>query len=504
MKAGLSIAAAAMLSVASALPAMAQQAQFNITGVTAYDPAEILGFASQVLVQRTGAVTAQDLADVVEVIYREDGYFLAEVFVAGDGKTLVVDEGEIGNVVVEGVDADTYQLISSYMKPVVGHRAVTQKEFERAIMLVEDIGAISATAEIDYPAGSHLAEVRVIAQQEDKSFGSATLDNPARQFGKEETLSVRQQFLSFLTPGDMLRLEGAVTSDFNLSDVSFSGAVTYRVPFGGAGTYAEGYLGNVVAHRDASGALVATDVQGNTMVAAIGHPFVRSVDTYGYGIVEARRSATEVDASGTIYDSAVNVIGASWIYGKALPGGGAFEYGLNLSAGQRTTSAAGFDDGDQTFMHIRGGAGYEQPVSWFGPDSTVRAEFWGQYSPNRLPGLEEFHIGGREDERGYAFAEARGDTGISATLELSRDFFPSTDLVDRFRPFGFVDVGYVKNNNPSATELASATFASVGLGFDADLRDDFFLRSYLAMPLKSGPSTAAYDPAIYLSLTKSW
>lgn len=489
---------------ASATVASAQQDQFNLTGVTAYEPAELFSFASQIVAQRTGGITAEDLASAVEVIYHEDGHFLAEVFIGPDGRTLVVDEGEIGEIIVEGANKATYDLIRSYMNPVIGKRAVKQEDFERAVMLVEDIVAIGATAEIDYPPGAHLAQVRVVVEEEDKSFGSVTLDNPARQFGESATISFNQQFLSSFAPGDLLRLEGSATSDFEASDFSFSGAVTYRAPFGGAGTYLEGYLGNVVAHRDASGALLATEMSGRTAILALGHPFVRNVDTYGYGLVELRRSATEVDVSGTSFDSAVNVIGASWIFGKALSGGGAYEYALNFSVGERTTSTVGLDDGDRNFSHVRAGFGYEHPVRWFGPDSTVRAEIWGQYSPNRLPSLEEFYIGGREEDRGYAFAEARGDSGVSASLELSRDFFPESDLVSRIRPFGFVDVGHVINNDPSPLEVARETFAAVGAGFDADLRDDFFVRSYVAMPLKNGPNTAAGDPAFYLSLTKSW
>lgn len=74
------IALSLALALAAA-PVSAQGTQFNLTGVTVYDTAEILGYAAQVVVQRTGTVTAEDLAQTLEIMYREDGYFLAEVFV---------------------------------------------------------------------------------------------------------------------------------------------------------------------------------------------------------------------------------------------------------------------------------------------------------------------------------------------------------------------------------------------------------------------------------------
>ena len=495
---------ATLLSVIICGPASGQSEQYNLTGVTAYDPAELLGFAAGIVAQRTGSVHSDDLAQTVEVIYREDGHFLAEVFVSKDGRTLVVDEGEIGEIAIEGADARAFRLIKSYMLPVVGRRGVTQREFERALMLVEDIESISASAEIDYPDGASTARVRIHVQEIDRSFGYVTLDNPSREFGEAATLTFNQSFLSALTPGDLLRFELQGTAEFDGGDDTLWGSVVYRMPLGGSGAFGEVYLGNATARRDAEGALLATDIEGNTAIVALGYPVLRDVDTYGYGILEYRRSSSDVDVGGTEFDSDVDVLGASWIFGKALPRGGAYEYALNASFGHRGSDAISFDDGDEDFFHLRFGFGYEHPVKLLGPETTVRAEFWAQHSNDRLPRIEEFHVGGREEERGYVFAEAQGDSGVSATFEVSRDLFPEAGMLRRIRPFGFLDVGYVENNDPAPDEVEDETFASLGLGVDAELSSGFFVRSYLAAPLTDGPSTDSGDPAFYLALTKSW
>lgn len=72
---------------------------------------------------------------------------------------------------------------------------------------------------------------------------------------------------------------------------------------------------------------------------------VRSVDSFGYGIAEFRQSATDADVGGTIFDSEVNVVSGLWAFSKALKNGGAYEFALQLSWGERTTTP-GFDDGD--------------------------------------------------------------------------------------------------------------------------------------------------------------
>jgi hemolysin activation/secretion protein len=477
--------------------------QFTLNGVTVYEPSWLLSFSAHAVAQTDGDITGSSLAERIAIIYREDGYFLAEVFVEPDGRTLTVDEGEIGELIIEGVDDATYRLISDYMSPVVGKRPLTQKEFERAVMLVEDIESVSATVEIDFAPGATSARARVAGSATAPSRGYATLDNPPRELGQASILTLNQEFLGVLAPGDRLRFEGAGTIEYDGSSDSLWGALMYRTPIGGYGAYVEGYYGTVTASRDRSGDLLATEIDGDTAIVALGYPVIRDVDTYGYGLAEWRKTTSNVDVSGTKFDSGVEVGGASWIYGKALPHGGALEYAINVSFGHRITEASGFDDGDEDFYHLRAGWGLEYPGEWFGPNSTFSAEVWGQYTDNRLPEIEKFYIGGREEERGYLFAEALGDIGLSATIEAGRDFFPG-GIVKRIRPFGFFDFGYVENNDPTPDLVDNETFVSVGLGFDMEFPQATFVRSYVALPTIDGPSTDAGHAAAYLALTKSW
>ena len=97
-----------------------------------------------------------------------------------------------------------------------------------------------------------------------------------------------------------------------------------------------------------------------------------------------------------------------------------------------------------------------------------------------------------------------GDSGVSATLEMSRDLFPDAPLIDRLRPFGFLDVGYVSNNSPGTAEVDEETFASLGLGIEAVTPSNFMIRSYVASPLTNGADTDVGDATVYFGVTKSW
>lgn len=490
-------------TAALAAPALGQSpSQFNLTGVTAYDPADLLGFAAQVEVQDGGTVTAEELAETVRLIYHNDGYFLAEVFVADDGRTLVVDEGEIAEIQIEGMDAATYERARTYLAPVVGKRAVNLREFERAVMLIEDIESISATAEVVYEPGAAHASLRVIAAQEDRSFGSLTIDTPERDPQDAVALSLEQTFLAALTPGDRLRLNLSASEALSEDGMSLWGSLAYRTPVGGSGGFVEAYLGSVTARRDASGNLQASDFEGDTALLAFGHPVLRDVETFGYGIVELRQSANSSVTGDSTFDSKVSVASASWIYGRTLNGGGAMEYAVSAALGRQDDAAA--RDGDDRFSYLHFGAGFETPASWLGDGGAFRAEFWGQYSADDLPSIEKFYLGGHSEDRGYAFGEADGDSGISATVEVSREFRPSGNFVQNLRPFGFLDVGYVRTNEPGPAEQASHSFAALGVGVDAAVINGVLLRSFVALPLKDGPLTESGDPSIYLSLTKNW
>ena len=215
LKAPVCLAVAAMIYMFSVQHSNAQTASFELQGAGAYNAEEILSFAAQVELQRTGGVTAEGIARTIETIYREDGYFLAEAQVAADGRTIILDEGEIGSLSIEGVDQRIAALIRGYFEPVIGQLGVTLAEFERAVMLTEDIQSIAASAEIYYPDGQETAHVRVVVEQQDSSFGYVTLDNPAREFGDAATLTFSQEFVSLLTPGDLFRFELSGTAAFD-------------------------------------------------------------------------------------------------------------------------------------------------------------------------------------------------------------------------------------------------------------------------------------------------
>ncbi|MDB5957424.1 ShlB/FhaC/HecB family hemolysin secretion/activation protein [Ramlibacter sp.] len=107
---------------------------------------------------------------------------------------------------------------------------------------------------------------------------------------------------------------------------------------------------------------------------------------------------------------------------------------------------------------VRGSASYTAPLAqtWIW---SLRGNF--QYSPDVLISGEQFGLGGLASVRGTEIERPiSADKGVSATLEIT-----TPELLAGLRGLGFVDAGYVWNNEPDGlNKPASDRLASVGLG----------------------------------------
>jgi hemolysin activation/secretion protein len=107
---------------------------------------------------------------------------------------------------------------------------------------------------------------------------------------------------------------------------------------------------------------------------------------------------------------------------------------------------------------LRGTASYTAPLAqtWIW---SLRGAW--QYSPDVLISGEQFGLGGLASVRGTEIERPiSADKGISATLEVT-----SPELIAGLRALGFVDAGYLWNNDPDGLNKPSSDhLASIGVG----------------------------------------
>lgn len=179
------------------------------------------------------------------------------------------------------------------------------------------------------------------------------------------------------------------------------------------------------------------------------------------------------------------------------------------------THDCGFGDGDQFackragadggFAYLRLDARHSQPVqNW-----TVDLRASGQMATQALIGAEQYALGGADNVRGYLSAEAVGDHGALASLEVRTPNLVNTastasgaawlDVTD-LRLYGFADAGRVRTINASAGQSAVQSLASVGLGLKLKSRKALNLTLEWADPLKSAAETQARHPHMHMAL----
>ncbi len=106
---------------------------------------------------------------------------------------------------------------------------------------------------------------------------------------------------------------------------------------------------------------------------------------------------------------------------------------------------------------LRGGASYSATLvgNWLW---SVRGQY--QFSPDVLISGEQFGLGGLGSVRGTAIERPiSGDKGFSTTLEVT-----TPELMTGLRLLGFVDAGWLGNNDPTPPRPTTDRLASAGLG----------------------------------------
>jgi hemolysin activation/secretion protein len=106
---------------------------------------------------------------------------------------------------------------------------------------------------------------------------------------------------------------------------------------------------------------------------------------------------------------------------------------------------------------LRGGASYSSTFqgAWIW---SMRGQY--QYSPDVLISGEQFGLGGLGSVRGTSIERPiSGDNGLSGTLEVT-----TPELMPGLRVLGFIDAGWLGNNNPTPPRPTTDRLASAGLG----------------------------------------
>lgn len=411
----------------------------QVEGNTVYSSSQLDTLVRPLIGRRIAASEIFKLAEAIQLKYREDGYFLATVTVpaqrVADGRVrIVVTEGYISSVLVEGDVGPVSEKVKDYLDNVVGKKPINISDLERYLLLTQDLPGVKVKAVMR--PGREPGSSELIAQltREWWDLFNQT-DNRGSSFTGEQQNLVAIGLNSFTSIGDRLEFSYFTTlnSENNFLQAAYSGYI------GSEGTRLRLYGG--FGRVKPGDPISQTGYLGQVTIAGLQvfHPIIRSrrlnisvnssfdyyhsiVDVSGgvrLSSIDLRSLRAGVDASyrdpfnGVTYGTArvskgVSVLGASKAGEQLLPRQGAEPEYFKIN-GELSRLQGLYSDEDFSLNLFVSGAA--------------------QFTNNILPPSEKYFLGGERLGRGYYAGQVTGDRAIAASIELQLSFaIPYNDV----------------------------------------------------------------------------
>lgn len=401
---------------------------FNITGNSV--------FGTDVLQEQVAASVGKDLtlaelykvADVLTRFYQSHGYGLAratlpEQQLSNGRVTLQVIEGRIGKISVEGNTRTRSNVLLKQGDAIKSGEVYTDVAMDRAVLLVNDLPAVQAQAVLQPGSVFGTADLVYKTQEDSEYTGQLSVDDYGRSDVGRWRLNAEANVASLTGSGDKLTADITHT-DGNLLNF---GALTYSLPVGPAG-------GRMTADYNQSeyhvGGPVFTPLglSGESRNGNLSYlyPEIRShADSLflGAGFAHEGSSSESNPAGGkkggTVTATELNLLQLTGLYSATHDDGSAYSLSGTFSSNGRRDD--GNDSGAER-ARVELDATAVRPLAsrW-----ALQLRGSGVWSPDPLSDTEKFSLGGPDSVRGFPTADARGDSGLFASLEVQRSLAPA-------------------------------------------------------------------------------
>lgn len=396
-------------------------------GNTVFSSEELQKVVAGYIGQTVEVAKLTEIADAITAYYAKAGYFLTRAYLPPqtikDGTVLIrIREGRLGEIIIEGNKRYSSALINNTLKIIRERGAVCTEDVERGLLLLMDYPALTVKA--TFKAGKQPGTTDIVLTvTEGRPFDFALdYDNFGSRFVSGDRFGATLSVYDTIAEGDALSLRG-VTGSTGV-DGLFYGRAEYVLPLGYKGTrlgvfytHLQYELGQSLASLDASG---RSDGGGIWM----NHPLMRSrnYNWFVEGGFDANDVTQKVAGQTSGKDNIRNAhLGTTFQWLDSFDGSNTVSaryyrgFAGVLGGTERGTADTIRINTEMAYNKVEGSLARIQrlPVGF-----SLLLNGHGQWSNDRLPSSEEFHLGGAGTVRGYAQGERSGDTGLAATAEL--------------------------------------------------------------------------------------
>jgi len=457
-----------------------------------------------------GQLGFQEAAAALMAAYRAAGLFAARVYVPPqaivDGVVqLYIYEGYLEDDGIAFVNSGKRvrdESVQSILEAnLTAGELLTAREFERAILLVNDLAGLSSHSTL-YP-GEEVGSAGFLMQTEDTGLisGNLDVDNFGSYYTGEARIGATLYVNSPARRGDQLTAR-LVTSG---SDSNY-GYLSYTMPLTGKGLRVGASVDFLEYDLGKQFSFLGSEGNAFGLRAFASYPFIRSrhlntIGQFEYEHLELEdRDDVGLLADRTIDSGIFSVIGD---HDDDFMADGVTYYSLAVTLGDVGINGnQAFQDFDSANVMTEGGFaklnfGLSR-LQHIGGNWSTFLSLNGQYSSQNLDSSQKFFIGGPFSVAGYPVGEASGDHGAVFQADLRYDFY-DVPWRGNLQASAFYSYGTVKlfhetwpNWQGGNTNLKNhIDLQSVGLAVTQTWSYNFMLRGLLGWQVGSN---AAANP----------
>ncbi len=417
--------------------------------------AELEALVGDGIGKELGFAQLQSLVERVTAYLREQKeYLLARAYLPGREIT----EGIVEIAVIAGridgkvrVTVKDPRRISLNLLEKIAEKAIPEGEairmgdLERAVLLMNDLPAISSHASLEPGGSPGSTSVGIDVVEGPMMGGVISGDN----YGDRYTGTWRG--IGQVAASDPFGLGDQLSLSVTCADRMAQGNVAYSLPFRATGvTWSVFYTG---LYYELGKDMSSLDAEGSadTIATTLTYPLLRSRKASIWTGLGFEHLVLEDEVGNTTISKRKLPVGKMNFFGNFFDtwgGGGlssaslALYYGrldLNDIAAARTADALGPQSAGNFVRATYSLARLQRlsrTVSFFG---SIR----GQLADGNLGSSQKFILGGPTGVRAYPVGEASGDEGHSMTCEIRVDL-PDSSVWDTVQLVGFIDTGWTK------------------------------------------------------------
>jgi hemolysin activation/secretion protein len=430
----------------------------TVTGAMAFPPARVAPFLEGLTGPEVPVARIVAARDGILALYRAEGFVFSSVRAelapgpAGAALSLVVTEGYISEVLLDGDIGPAGVQVLRFLQPLTALRPIDVASLERALLLVQDIPGVTVRAVLR-PGPGEPGALQLVAQLTRTAFSAfMTADNRGPRFSGPEQLIAVAGLNSFTSFGERSEVLAYISSSGTLRFLQ-GGFETF---LGDSGLKLRVYAG--LGDSQPSGDLRLLGFAGSTRVfgASLSYPLLRrrSYTLNALALFDAYDNKVETgpaDRQERVSDDQLRIfrLGLDGVARDTLLGGtrpatnaasvrisqGVTAFGAKSNANPIPGRTGSLVD----FSKFSGEVSRNQTILAFGEASAFSlfgAIGW-QWTHDILPPSEKFFFGGQRYGRGFFNGEVTGDSAIAGSIELQFTSLAHAALPDATRPIGY-------------------------------------------------------------------